>query len=225
MSSDLFSTENTFQSNSVNATLIGDYVRLQLLQDTIGIDSVVSVLSNYGGSNDQIRMLAALSRRGDSIFGKSFTKRLSPQAKTYLDFNAELKNRQGKHFQNALKNAENPYHIWAMAEQKSRNGSEIPNPIELPEKRLKILDDKGNENSLNIYPNPTDQLLNLSYDGKGMIAVQIFDIKGSLLKSVTLSAEEGNLEISTGTFKNGVHIIKVIQNDNIIGTEQIIIQH
>lgn len=124
-----------------------------------------------------------------------------------------------------MKDAKSPYHIWAMAEQKSRTGYEIPHPIELPEKRLKIIDEEGNKNTLNIYPNPTDQVLNLSYYGEGKIEVQIFDAKGSLLKSVTLNAEVSSYEISTSSFKNGIHFIKVMQNDNILGSEQIIIQH
>ncbi len=218
-------TRHKSDSNSVTQSVLSDYVRLQLLQDTIGIDSIVSVLNTYGSANDQIRMLAVLARRGDSLFGKDLQQRLSPLAEDYLKFNRELKRVEGKYIEAALKNPKSPYHIWAMAAKKAKDGSAIPNPIELPEKRIRFTDETGNQNVLNIFPNPADQLLNLKLDGEGQIQVEIYDVKGSLIKSLTLNGENQSHKIPIQELKNGVHIIKVTGQNEVLGTEQIIIQH
>ena len=88
-----------------------------------------------------------------------------------------------------------------------------------------ISNDDGNKfvNSnfeLNIYPNPTDNTINLAYqlNESGQVIISIIDIKGQQLKQITLSNSEGiNTDvIDLKSLPKGVYFLQFIsKSENI----------
>ena len=61
-----------------------------------------------------------------------------------------------------------------------------------------------------IYPNPVNDVLNI--DINNMVepcTVKIFTATGMLVKTMNVSADESKVELSTGSFSNGMYIINI----------------
>ncbi|WP_396596437.1 right-handed parallel beta-helix repeat-containing protein [Dokdonia sp. R86516] len=76
-----------------------------------------------------------------------------------------------------------------------------------------------NNNSLNIWPNPFKDELNIigDYIENSNVLVEIYSIHGKLMRRENLSQQSGSIKISNTSMVPGVYLCKiVIDNDNII---------
>lgn len=74
----------------------------------------------------------------------------------------------------------------------------------------------------NVYPNPTDDVLNVNFTSEGKHTVQIIDLTGRIVSTQT--STETSLKINKGTIKSGSYILKVTDNQGNISTENVIFQ-
>ncbi len=73
--------------------------------------------------------------------------------------------------------------------------------------------DKTDELSINIFPNPTDGIVNYYItNSTGEVLLQVFDIKGKLLFNKNISKSDGTLNISE--FPSGIYLFKLADNSN-----------
>jgi hypothetical protein len=65
-----------------------------------------------------------------------------------------------------------------------------------------------NTNSINLYPNPTNNLITLDIEGfNGSVNVEVYDLQGRLLETTT------NTTISMGEYAKGIYVFKVAYGD------------
>jgi hypothetical protein len=65
-----------------------------------------------------------------------------------------------------------------------------------------------NTNNINLYPNPTNNLITLDIEGyNGSVNVEVYDLQGRLLETTT------NTTISMGEYAKGIYVFKVAYGD------------
>jgi len=76
-----------------------------------------------------------------------------------------------------------------------------------------------NIQKLTIYPNPTDYMVNISFDSDKSLplngALQIFDIKGQLIYEEVLDQSKERLSVNTSSWKSGVYTIQLLDENTI----------
>lgn len=118
-----------------------------------------------------------------------------------------------------------PFYVWAKAAAKKNGGENIPAPLNLPQKREKTDDFKGNANDeVNVYPIPADQNIFIEVENTESIDVKLFDVQGRLVKTVRLRLGEKN-HFSVANLNNGVYFIQMIKENGKIETHKVSIQH
>jgi hypothetical protein len=72
------------------------------------------------------------------------------------------------------------------------------------------INDRFDKNSLKIFPNPVSGSFTVSgLEKAGNLSFEVFDLKGSLMKTRVLSSSDSNIEIATQDFPVGEYILKV----------------
>jgi len=76
---------------------------------------------------------------------------------------------------------------------------------------------KSNSN-IKVFPNPTSELLNLEFSSmiEDEVKIDLVNIRGNILKSVTKEVCNNVVSIDMSNFKNGIMILKIYQNSNMI---------
>ncbi len=73
--------------------------------------------------------------------------------------------------------------------------------------------DMNDELSINIFPNPTDGIVNYNItNSTGEVLLQVFDLKGKLLYNKNINKSDGTLNISK--FPSGIYLFKLADNSN-----------
>jgi poly(3-hydroxybutyrate) depolymerase len=75
---------------------------------------------------------------------------------------------------------------------------------------------------LNVYPNPTDEILNVNFTSEGKHTVQIIDLTGRIVSTQT--STEMSLKINKGAIKSGSYILKVTDYEGNISTQHVVFQ-
>jgi hypothetical protein len=73
----------------------------------------------------------------------------------------------------------------------------------------------GNEDfSLNVYPNPAKDILNIEVKGsmKGKGTVMLLDLSGKLIDQIQLSSDKGQLNLSN--VANGLYLLRYRDSQN-----------
>ena len=79
------------------------------------------------------------------------------------------------------------------------------------------------KNSVTLYPNPTQNLVNLQYDlANDNTSVYVYDLSGRMMYSSNITDKKGNLELNTITFEAGIYIVVLKQNNEIIHQQKLI---
>ena len=78
----------------------------------------------------------------------------------------------------------------------------------------------------NIYPNPARNTISLNYDLNGAQYAQfeIYNILGSLVKTIEIEETSGLLNIDVTDLNNGVYFYSFIVNDKVITSKKLVIQ-
>jgi hypothetical protein len=78
----------------------------------------------------------------------------------------------------------------------------------------------GITNSLEIFPNPAKEQVNISYASNGIANLQIFDMLG---REVYASANfNGTTSIMTNKFAIGTYLVKIIDNGKVISKKFVV---
>lgn len=77
----------------------------------------------------------------------------------------------------------------------------------------------------NIYPNPSDELINIEVDQNVNISsISVFDLKGSVINSSSIQLNSNKQTMNVSDWRNGIYILK-ISTDKETHIQQVIIQH
>ena len=79
----------------------------------------------------------------------------------------------------------------------------------LPENKSAIINDVAPD--FNIYPNPTDGIINIT--GKKLYKIEIFTTNGQKILSRKLNNSDDNVDLST--YNSGIYILRIHSNDKI----------
>ncbi len=204
---------------------INSYIKAELKKDTCSIAKIIQLL-NYSDNNlSQLRKIAFLSKFGiNNLNIDTASLKLDSKEKQFLGFMYDLENGNENNLENSKLDANHPYFMWTHAYFAKSQGSEIPAPLILPAKRVKFTADNQEEMDLTVYPNPADNQLIIKYKGDEIIDVRLFDLKGSLVKTLTLNGEN-RITLPVQDLLDGVYILKVFKNGRELGSEKISIQH
>ena len=77
------------------------------------------------------------------------------------------------------------------------------------------------ENSISIYPNPSDDIINVEIENIGNATIEIYNISGRLIFSKAFDSEVEKIDISG--FSKGIYIVKVMQ-DNTLNVGKVVIK-
>jgi hypothetical protein len=83
----------------------------------------------------------------------------------------------------------------------------------------------GINNSLQVYPNPVNDKLNFHWkisENTSLLTMEILDISGRIVKSQTLSGNEGNIQIAVD-FPAGIYFVRLNVNNRLLKTERFIV--
>ncbi|KAA3651206.1 MAG: T9SS C-terminal target domain-containing protein [Bacteroidetes bacterium] len=210
--------------------LINEYVRLQLLSDTISIDSIVAMLAKSANANNEVRMLAAMSRRGAEFFNTKSIQGMSKEAKTYVSFQQELKQGSGKIYDIAKQDNTHPYYIWAKSAEKQKNGSNIPAPVNLPNRENQEINKSLKGSQISLYPNPAKNQFyiaiseNSTPSDETLRELHVYNIDGKKIKSIDLNSKQNKYQISTENWATGIYLVRLITNGRETESHKISIQ-
>ena len=73
----------------------------------------------------------------------------------------------------------------------------------------------------NVYPNPSNDILNLSFQSPGTSRVQIFNVTGQLIRSVEITTKTATLDVRD--LQRGVYFLRAIQNNSAF-TQKVILK-
>ncbi len=66
-------------------------------------------------------------------------------------------------------------------------------------------------NSFSVYPNPTKDLINISNDGASINTIEISDLNGRVVKTVSV-ADSTNVQVTTSDLSIGVYMMKIVSD-------------
>jgi len=86
---------------------------------------------------------------------------------------------------------------------------------------VSVNDFSDKNESLNIYPNPASNYLNVENNQNLVVQkIEIFNITGKIIEVKTVEKTEKNLQIDISDLDNGVYFLKVYDNEEIIKTSK-----
>jgi len=84
-----------------------------------------------------------------------------------------------------------------------------------------IKDDYKENNTINIYPNPSDDIINIEIENPNNAIIEIYNVNGTLIFSKAIHSESEKIDISG--FLRGVYLVKVKQ-DSTVSVEKVIVR-
>ena len=73
-----------------------------------------------------------------------------------------------------------------------------------------IPDDYEENSTIDIYPNPSDDIINIEIENINNATINIYNVSGKLIFSEALHSKQEKIDISG--FSKGIYIVKVMQN-------------
>lgn len=96
--------------------------------------------------------------------------------------------------------------------------------LSLTNSSLGVKSDKILEQSLQIFPNPSQGMFTLNYNGEESLKkLELYSVTGQLLKVITLEAHTKSKDINISELKTGLYLLK-IKSENAAAIKKIIIQ-
>lgn len=86
--------------------------------------------------------------------------------------------------------------------------------------------DENNQNSISIYPNPANTILNIDFPGGSInesTIIEVYDIQGKLVKSVAKDNNDTFTSINISDLKSGFYILKIKSEDGKKITQKFVI--
>jgi Leucine-rich repeat (LRR) protein len=77
-----------------------------------------------------------------------------------------------------------------------------------------IQGDYKENSALNIYPNPSDDIINIEIENINQAIIEIYDVNGTLIFSKTIHSESEKIDISS--ISGGIYLVKVNQDSTVI---------
>jgi Leucine-rich repeat (LRR) protein len=77
-----------------------------------------------------------------------------------------------------------------------------------------IQSDYKENSTINIYPNPSDGIINIDIENINNATIEIYDVNGTLIFSKVLNSESEKIDISG--FSGGIYLVKVKQDGTVI---------
>jgi hypothetical protein len=77
-----------------------------------------------------------------------------------------------------------------------------------------IQGDYKENSTINIYPNPSDGIINIDIENINNATIEIYDVNGSMIFSKALHSESEKIDISG--FAEGIYLVKVKQDNSVI---------
>jgi aminopeptidase N len=88
------------------------------------------------------------------------------------------------------------------------------------------IDEMAQKPAFEIYPNPSKGSFEIRFDGAKMenAKVQVFDLQGRILKSVSANTQSTPIQIDTKSLKAGLYFVRLINNGKASGTQKLILE-
>ncbi len=77
--------------------------------------------------------------------------------------------------------------------------------------------------NLHYYPNPVNDILSINLPSKESYDIILMDIFGN--QNIIFEDIQNILEIDVKNYKNGIYLLQVVQNKNLLSTKKVIINH
>lgn len=101
------------------------------------------------------------------------------------------------------------------------NGNKLDS-IDVRVGNLASVKEVKNNVSFNAYPNPADDVINLSVSGGSDNAFKLVDVLGKVVLEEKMGAAK---KLDVSAFKNGVYILSVYSGGSLIQTRRIVVRH
>jgi hypothetical protein len=79
--------------------------------------------------------------------------------------------------------------------------------------------------SFSIYPNPSNNLLNISINSTVPKEIKITNILGTVVKTQSLGKLENSVAIKTEDLEDGVYFVSVVNNGKIENSKRLVVKH
>ncbi|MBI3509940.1 MAG: PKD domain-containing protein [Bacteroidetes bacterium] len=196
--------------NSYNPTNIGTFRQIEIAADT-GNYQFVSSASNFLMSSNPIEdNLKTVYGIYSATWMHGIYSFSSADSATLLNIALQDPVAGGTAVYSARVMLDLPVDYYGLSTQRTANADQ-QNPV--------LSDD------LKIYPNPTNEIVNLEYgidDGQNA-QVEIFDLTGNLLLSKQLAPQQEVYMISTAELESGVYMIRLVVNGESTKCKRLII--
>ena len=80
--------------------------------------------------------------------------------------------------------------------------------------QITVLNEHLNSYLINIYPNPTSDILNINCSEEIYAGINIKDIRGGIIKSIKRTLLNNNYYIDLGDFSSGIYFLEVVFNSS-----------
>ncbi len=107
--------------------------------------------------------------------------------------------------------------VNANGETRSYIYDNLGNRVQLNIESLGIEDVEVLKNAITLYPNPTEEYLNIAFPSDfsmGNFTIEIYNASGTLLENTTFQVVEYNIQISVKALNNGVYLLR-LQNEEL----------
>lgn len=74
--------------------------------------------------------------------------------------------------------------------------------------------------SLQLYPNPTDDVVNISFRNSKYNLLTVTDLSGKVLQQVQIKPDESSMKVSLGNYPTGTYLLRFNGNDGTV-TEKV----
>ncbi|MEM6719822.1 MAG: T9SS type A sorting domain-containing protein [Bacteroidota bacterium] len=91
-------------------------------------------------------------------------------------------------------------------------------PLEVTQ-LLSVNDPQFNNVNVQIFPNPTSDIVKVTVGNHQNLSFQMYDLNGKLINKQTNITSQ---QISLGAFKSGIYLLKILQNNKEIKTFKIV---
>jgi len=88
------------------------------------------------------------------------------------------------------------------------------------------IDELSQFDQMNVYPNPANEFIQVDLNTEKMqeaVTFQLIDVNGAVIQEVRSSNTE--IRMNTIDLANGIYVYRVLVNNQVIGSEKIVIQH
>ncbi len=118
-----------------------------------------------------------------------------------------------------LANANEPIHVRYYVEDD--NGTKFDSLDVMISTTLTVKEIK-NTVSVNAYPNPANDVINLSVQGSTDNAMKMVDVLGNVIAEEKFATSK---KLDVSQFKNGVYILTIYSNGKMVQTKRVVVRH